>query len=135
MAAFVSSVAGGVAATTWFFYRASTSAGQSSQGANSSSSWNPFSDAHATDRHPSWGWKRGVKSDTPSGKEDADKALGGRGDGAATESKAGLTVPEATAKDSEDEKAGRADGGKKGDIEREWPVFGSNGVGGRFGAF
>lgn len=26
-------------------------------------------------------------------------------------------------------------GGAKGEVEREWPVFGSDGVGGRFGAF
>lgn len=87
MVAFVSSVAGGLAATGWFLFRASTSAAPSSAQSsqmNPERMPNPFGDsslnAATSDRHPSWSSSRGV-THSNSNDRDGDSSDSGRLDG------------------------------------------------------
>lgn len=123
VAALVSSVAGGIAATTWFLYRA-TALGHTTQ--KPDATLNPFIGVDASNRHPSWSgpWHTNDESDLHPRDENLHQ---GEGD---IMSKEGNV--EGMAGGSEGE---GADGGKSGEVNHEWPVFGSNWIGGRFGAF
>lgn len=143
----MSTVAGGaLAAAGWLLVRANSSSGQTINADHSQdkceNTWNPFlRDSHSHtvgDRHPSW-------SNRPNNPID-DAPPGDNQTGAFQPSS--THVPPIQGRGQEvDEKEGKENarsgneeqrgGGAKtdGEIEREWPVFGSDGVGGRFGAF
>lgn len=133
----MSSVAGGIVATTWFVLRATTSSASDGHSPHENSvPGNPFNGIHATDRHPSWSGRRDGdrQSGSSNDSEDAARASNGRGvDGKPTATKEGRN--DTNLKDGEQRGSANMDGGAEGGVEREWPVFGSNGVGGRFGAF
>lgn len=157
---FASNVARGILATAGlFFILASSPSEQRISDDNAHDkceiTWNPFhrddSRPHTTgDRHPSWsnrpnkpsddappGSNRKGPSQPPPGsnqigppQESSGKVPSVQGRGQEGEAEEG----EGKSKAGDDEKRG---GEAKTDeqIEREWPVFGSDGVGGRFGAF
>lgn len=152
--ALVSTVAGGVlAAAGWLLIRASSSSERDISGDHShgkyENTWNPFlrdSNSHshthtAGDRHPSWSNRPNSPNDDASPGSNGSNQMGAsqmpsahappvQGKGQEVEAKNGKE----DLRGGDDEQRGS---GAKTDeeIEREWPVFGSDGVGGRFGAF
>lgn len=146
----MSTVAGGLlAAAGWLLVRASSSSGQAISADHSQdkceNTWNPFirdSQSHTMGgRHPSWSNRPNNPNDddTPPGGDQVGDSQASRaqappvqGRGQEVDAKEGNGGTNVRAED--DEQRG---GGQKtdGEIEREWPVFGSGGVGGRFGAF
>lgn len=147
--ALVSTVAGAVlAAAGWLLVRASSSSGQASSADQSqdkceNTSNHFFRDSHSHtmgDCHPSWSSRPNNPNDDadalPSGNQVGDSQASsarvppvqGRGHEVEVKEENGNVMSE------NDEQRG---GGEEadGEIEWEWPVFGSDGVGGRFGAF
>lgn len=90
---------------------------------------------HATGRHPSWSskWGQNDRSSSTDGKTDEAQASSV----CAEEKQAGSKQGTADSAAQDGAKGGgtSAVGAEKGEIKREWPVFGSGGVGGRFGAY
>lgn len=125
MVAFVSSVAGGVAATGWFLFRASTpavpSSAQSSQ-TNNDRWTNPFGDlkvnSATSDRHPSWSASRG---NTNSNDRDGDESDGGQ----VASVHVSRASPKGERENAQQYGTGHIDGGKcgKGNGEREAGVW------------
>lgn len=155
MAAFVSTIAGGVVATLWLLLKADGADRDRSSATQTKSAWNTLGEQqlHAHDRHNSWSARRGshnnsfdndreVEDGTRSRGERLNGAEGQRGTSSAVRVN-GLTSGDAkmagNGSKGEDSDGGAtaATGDRKcaEDVEHEWPVFGSDGIGGRFGAF
>lgn len=133
-------------ATGWLLFRASAppSARDSDHQPpmEESGMWKSATDLHMSDDRPSWpSWSRGVADpNADEGLSGGDKADGGRGSHASIEGKV-QGVESKGETDNVGVKGGEprsasVGGGREGEVvEHEWPVFGSDGVGGRFGAF